>query len=332
MRTLLIDNHDSFTYNLFQLLAEVNGVEPIVVRNDEASWEELAGWSSTTSCSRPGPGRPERERDFGVCAEAIRRAEVPLLGVCLGHQGLGWLAGGRVVRAPGAGARPRRRGRARRRAALRRHPRRVRGGPLPLALPGRGRCRPSWRRSPGPRTASLMALAHRSLPQLGRPVPPRVDRHRARPPPARQLPRPHRRPARRAEPPPATVRIRTSACRTARGAAAADADAGRRSRRRAGLRRALRRDARRRSGSTAAAVGRALASPSSATPRAARGDDHLRPRRGGEVTVRRGEQTEVRRESIFDYLERELRAAARARRASSPSTSTAASPATSATS
>jgi para-aminobenzoate synthetase len=100
MLTLLIDNYDSFTYNLFQLLAEENGVEPIVVRNDEASWEELSRRGFDNVVLSPGPGRPERRRDFGVCAEAIRRCEVPLLGVCLGHQGLGWVYGGRVVRAP----------------------------------------------------------------------------------------------------------------------------------------------------------------------------------------------------------------------------------------
>lgn len=100
MRTLLIDNHDSFTYNLFHLLAEVNGSEPVVVRNDEASWEELAALGADNVVLSPGPGRPERAADFGVCAEAIRRAEVPLLGVCLGHQGLGWAAGAAVVHAP----------------------------------------------------------------------------------------------------------------------------------------------------------------------------------------------------------------------------------------
>jgi para-aminobenzoate synthetase len=99
MLTLLIDNYDSFTYNLFQLLAEVNGVEPIVVRNDEASWDELSRLEFDNVVLSPGPGRPERDRDFGLCAEAIRRCEQPLLGVCLGHQGLGWIHGGRVVRA-----------------------------------------------------------------------------------------------------------------------------------------------------------------------------------------------------------------------------------------
>jgi para-aminobenzoate synthetase len=100
MRTLLIDNHDSFTYNLFHLLAEVNGAEPLVVRNDEMSWEEISRRQFDNVVLSPGPGRPERAGDFGVCAEAIRHASVPLLGVCLGHQGLGWLAGGEVIPAP----------------------------------------------------------------------------------------------------------------------------------------------------------------------------------------------------------------------------------------
>jgi para-aminobenzoate synthetase len=100
MLTLLIDNYDSFTYNLFQLLAEVNGREPLVVRNDEATWEELERLEFDNVVLSPGPGRPEDKRDFGVCAEAIRRCERPLLGVCLGMQGLGWVNGGEVEQAP----------------------------------------------------------------------------------------------------------------------------------------------------------------------------------------------------------------------------------------
>jgi para-aminobenzoate synthetase len=100
MQTLLIDNYDSFTFNLFQLLAEVNGVEPIVVRNDEARWEELERLEFDNVVISPGPGRPDVTGDFGVCAEAIRRCEKPLLGVCLGHQGIGWAEGGGVVSAP----------------------------------------------------------------------------------------------------------------------------------------------------------------------------------------------------------------------------------------
>jgi para-aminobenzoate synthetase len=100
MRTLLIDNYDSFTFNLFQLLAEVNEAEPVVVRNDEASWDELAAEGFEAVVLSPGPGRPERGADFGLCAAAISRFEGPLLGVCLGHQGIGVGAGGAVEPAP----------------------------------------------------------------------------------------------------------------------------------------------------------------------------------------------------------------------------------------
>ena len=100
MKTLLIDNYDSFTYNLFQLLAEANGEEPLVVRNDEASWVELARLEFDNVVISPGPGRPDRRDDFGVCAEAIRGSTAPLLGVCLGHQGLGRLTAAQVTAAP----------------------------------------------------------------------------------------------------------------------------------------------------------------------------------------------------------------------------------------
>jgi anthranilate synthase/aminodeoxychorismate synthase-like glutamine amidotransferase len=187
MRTLLIDNYDSFTYNLFQLLAEENGVEPIVVRNDEATWEELSRLGFDNVVISPGPGRPERARDFGVCAEAIRRCAVPLLGVCLGHQGLGWVHGGTVgpapqplhgrVRAVEHDGSPLFAGIPRRFEATRYHSLALER-PLPAAL-----AEIAWGEEGVP-----MAIAHRE-----RPVPPRVDRHRARPPPARQLPRPHSR-------------------------------------------------------------------------------------------------------------------------------------------
>jgi para-aminobenzoate synthetase len=100
VRALLIDNHDSFTFNLFQLVAEVCGAEPLVARNDETSWEELAELDFDALVISSGPGRPERPGDFGACAEAIRRCEKPLLGVCLGHQGIGFVHGGAVEAAP----------------------------------------------------------------------------------------------------------------------------------------------------------------------------------------------------------------------------------------
>src|ERR671914_1267455 len=100
MRTLLIDNYDSFTFNLFHLLGEVNGEEPIVVRNDELPWEELAALRVDNIVISPGPGRPDRERDVGVSLDALRCAAVPVLGVCLGHQALGHVTGGAIDHAP----------------------------------------------------------------------------------------------------------------------------------------------------------------------------------------------------------------------------------------
>jgi para-aminobenzoate synthetase len=100
MRTLLIDNYDSYTFNLFHLLGEVNGEEPLVVHNDAASWEEIAGWDVDNVVISPGPGRPEHPRDVGVSLAALERADVPVLGVCLGHQALALVAGGRVEHAP----------------------------------------------------------------------------------------------------------------------------------------------------------------------------------------------------------------------------------------
>ena len=100
MRTLLIDNHDSFTFNLFHLLGEVNGDEPIVVRNDELTWEELAALRPDNIVISPGPGRPEHERDVGVSTAVLRHAQVPVLGVCLGHQALAHVSGGTIRHAP----------------------------------------------------------------------------------------------------------------------------------------------------------------------------------------------------------------------------------------
>lgn len=95
---LVIDNYDSFTYNLVQYLGEL-GAEPIVRRNDRVTLEEIAAWKPTHIVISPGPGRPE---DAGLTPEVIRRfgPTTPVLGVCLGHQAIGMVYGGRVVRAP----------------------------------------------------------------------------------------------------------------------------------------------------------------------------------------------------------------------------------------
>jgi para-aminobenzoate synthetase len=99
MRTLLIDNYDSFTYNLYQLLGEVNEQPPVVVRND-ADWAAIELERFDAIVISPGPGRPERPLDFGNSDRAIRESGLPLLGVCLGHQGICHALGGAVERAP----------------------------------------------------------------------------------------------------------------------------------------------------------------------------------------------------------------------------------------
>ena len=100
MTTLLVDNYDSYTYNVFHLLAAVSGEEPIVVHNDMVSWRALSRWDFDAVVLSPGPGRPERWHDFGVCADILRSSEIPVLGVCLGHQGLGHVLSGMVATAP----------------------------------------------------------------------------------------------------------------------------------------------------------------------------------------------------------------------------------------
>jgi para-aminobenzoate synthetase len=94
--TLLIDNYDSFTYNLYALLAEVAGKPPLVVRNDEQPWESLAQMPFDRIVISPGPGRPQRASDLGLSARAIICGTRPVLGVCLGHQAIGHLCGARV--------------------------------------------------------------------------------------------------------------------------------------------------------------------------------------------------------------------------------------------
>ncbi|MCY9783675.1 aminodeoxychorismate synthase component I [Nocardiopsis sp. EMB25] len=100
MRTLLIDNHDSYTYNLFQLIAEVNGEEPVVVTNDSPEADRLDTDAFDNIVISPGPGHPGRPRDFGASARILADASVPVLGVCLGHQGIAVSEGAEVTPAP----------------------------------------------------------------------------------------------------------------------------------------------------------------------------------------------------------------------------------------
>ncbi|GAA2991628.1 aminodeoxychorismate synthase component I [Actinokineospora diospyrosa] len=100
MRTLLIDNYDSFTYNLAHDVARATGSWPTVVRNDDQDWRPSELDRFDHVIVSPGPGTPEREADFGICAEVIATADLPLLGVCLGHQGIAHVFGATVVPAP----------------------------------------------------------------------------------------------------------------------------------------------------------------------------------------------------------------------------------------
>jgi anthranilate synthase component 2 len=96
-RVLVVDNYDSFVYNLVQYLGEL-GAEPLVHRHDELSLAEIDALEPDAVLISPGPGRPE---DAGLSNEVIRRfaGRRPVLGVCLGHQCLGQVYGGEVVRA-----------------------------------------------------------------------------------------------------------------------------------------------------------------------------------------------------------------------------------------
>ncbi|MEA5362603.1 aminodeoxychorismate synthase component I [Amycolatopsis sp., V23-08] len=99
MNTLLIDNHDSFTYNLHHYLTEINGTEPVVVENDDPRWSASLPDGFDNMVISPGPGTPERAEDFGVCAAVVRAARLPILGICLGFQGIGVGSGAQVRRA-----------------------------------------------------------------------------------------------------------------------------------------------------------------------------------------------------------------------------------------
>src|SRR5580698_7504567 len=94
---LVIDNYDSFTYNLVQYFGEL-GADPVVKRNDEITLDEIAALKPERICISPGPCTPN---EAGISSDVIRRfgPSTPLLGVCLGHQCIGHVFGGEVVRA-----------------------------------------------------------------------------------------------------------------------------------------------------------------------------------------------------------------------------------------
>ncbi|WP_300394531.1 aminodeoxychorismate synthase component I [Henriciella sp.] len=100
MKVLIIDNYDSFTYNLAQLVAAASGSDPIVLYNDAVSESELRKLDFDAVVLSPGPGRPERRRDFGLCETILKEYRKPVLGVCLGHQGIAHFSGATVTHAP----------------------------------------------------------------------------------------------------------------------------------------------------------------------------------------------------------------------------------------
>ncbi|MEX1216689.1 aminodeoxychorismate/anthranilate synthase component II [Saccharospirillum sp.] len=112
MKILIIDNYDSFTYNLYQFIGEiltsaknrgtVEKFEILVHRNDQISFADIVAMAPDRIIISPGPGSPDDERYFGVCAEVIEKLgrTTPLLGVCLGMQGIVHVFGGQVVKAP----------------------------------------------------------------------------------------------------------------------------------------------------------------------------------------------------------------------------------------
>ena len=100
MKVLVIDNYDSFVYNLVQYVGEL-GAETVVYRNDQVTLQQIRALKPDRIILSPGPGSPEDERYFGVCKEILQHVscKVPTLGVCLGHQGIISTFGGKVVSA-----------------------------------------------------------------------------------------------------------------------------------------------------------------------------------------------------------------------------------------
>ncbi len=100
MKVLILDNYDSFVYNLAQYAGEIAD-EVVVKRNDEVNIPAVRRFSPDKIIISPGPGTPADPRYFGICTEVLRKVsiETPTLGVCLGHQGIVHSFGGKIVRA-----------------------------------------------------------------------------------------------------------------------------------------------------------------------------------------------------------------------------------------
>lgn len=103
MAILLIDNYDSFTFNLYQLMRAITDEAVEVFRNDRIDFSSVVEMKPSRVVLSPGPGHPEKDADFGVCRNVILEYDqlsVPVLGVCLGHQGIAHHLGGKVGHAP----------------------------------------------------------------------------------------------------------------------------------------------------------------------------------------------------------------------------------------
>ena len=100
MKVLVIDNYDSFVYNLVQYLGELGG-DPIVYRNDQLTLKEAMAINPQRIVISPGPGTPEEPHYFGVCSAILQNmsCKIPTLGVCLGNQGIIYAFGGKIVQA-----------------------------------------------------------------------------------------------------------------------------------------------------------------------------------------------------------------------------------------
>jgi anthranilate synthase component 2 len=99
-KILIIDNYDSFVYNIAQLLGKLS-TEPVVFRNDKLSINDIKKMQPDGIVLSPGPGHPADKKSFGICGDIIERIgpSIPVLGVCLGHQGIVHVYGGKVINA-----------------------------------------------------------------------------------------------------------------------------------------------------------------------------------------------------------------------------------------
>jgi len=103
MSIVILDNFDSFTYNLYQMVQAQTSLTVQVFRNNTLTWEELLAMRPDRIILSPGPGHPSRPDDFGICQQVLLQYEAlqcPILGVCLGHQGMAHYFGGQVIPAP----------------------------------------------------------------------------------------------------------------------------------------------------------------------------------------------------------------------------------------